>query len=57
MIVEESQFRLTDDAEVFAAEVQAIKEAIMDENQRDLSELDINSDSRLALQALNSLVS
>lgn len=30
----ESQFRLTDDAEIFAAKVHAIKEAIADIHQR-----------------------
>lgn len=48
-IVEENKFRLTDTAEVFAVEVQAIKEAIADVYERGRSELDSYSDSRLGL--------
>lgn len=51
-----SQFHLTDGAEVFAAEVHVIKEAISDAHRRGLGELDIYSDSGSALQPLYGLV-
>lgn len=57
LLVAELQIRLTDGAKVFAVEVHAIKEAVTDALQRDLSEIHKFSDSRLALQALNCLVS
>lgn len=47
---------LKDGAEVFVVEVHAIKKAIMDTHHRGLFDLDINSNSRSALQVLNNLV-
>lgn len=55
-IVAESQFFLTDGAEVCATEFHAIKRAVADTRQRDLSEIHIFSDSRSALQTLNCLL-
>ena len=55
-VLEESMFRLSDGATMFAAEVHAIKEAITDALKRSLCDLDVYSDSRSALEALNSLV-
>ena len=49
-------FRLSDGATVFAADVHAIKEAITDSLKRGFSDFDVCSDSKLALEALNSLV-
>lgn len=51
-IVVKCPFHLTDDAEVFDAKVHAIKETITNVHRQGLSELDIYSDSRSALQAL-----
>lgn len=53
----ESQFRLTDDTELFATEVIAIKKAIIDAHHRGLGKLYIYSDSRSAMQELHGLVS
>lgn len=42
----ESQFRLTNDVEIFTSEIHAIKEAITGALRRGLDELNIYSDSR-----------
>ena len=55
-VLGESMFRLSDGATVFAAEVHAIKEAVTDALTRGLGDFDVYSDSRSALEALNSLV-
>lgn len=52
----DSQFRLTEVVEDFAAGVPAIKEAITDAHPRGLCELDIYSDSRSELRPLKNLV-
>lgn len=52
-IIVNSQFRLTDGAELFAAEVIAIKEVIINSHRRGFGELDVISDSRSALQSLH----
>lgn len=56
-IAVQSQFYFTDGADVFFAEVYAIKEAIADAHRRVFGELVINSDSKSALQTLNSFMS
>lgn len=52
-----TRHRLTDGADVFAAEVHVIKEAIADAKQRDLSDHGIYSDSRSVFETLNYQVS
>ena len=52
----ESVFRLSGEVTAFVAKVHATKEAIMDSLKRGLGEFDYNSNSRSALEALNSLV-
>lgn len=51
-ILSESQFRLTEFAEFFVAEVCAIKKAITDTQRRCFGEVDINLDSKSALKVL-----
>ena len=56
LVIGESQHRLTDGTTVFPAEVRTINKAITDAQKRGLREIDVYSDSRSALKALNSLV-
>lgn len=56
-IVRESQFRLIDGAKGFVAEAHTIHETITDAHQCGFGELDVFSDSKSAIQALNRLVS
>ena len=55
-VLGKSMFWLSNGATAFAAEVLAIKEEITDALKRGLREIDVYLDSRLALEALNSLV-
>lgn len=54
-IVREGMLRLSDNATVFAAEVQAIFAALTDAERHGYVEVDVFSDSRSALNALNKL--
>ena len=54
-VVGERQYRLSDSATIFPAEVNAMKEAKAVAQSRGLSEIDIYSGSRLAIEKLNSL--
>ncbi|GBM32293.1 hypothetical protein AVEN_71550-1 [Araneus ventricosus] len=53
--IENRQFRLSDGASVFTAEIMAVRVAIAYSHEKNLSEVRIISDSRSALMALNPL--